>query len=777
MSGPLQGHVPAWITRLGLWPRLIIAVTAGFLALYAVFSVLALRSVESSTDRILEERRVVAQMAAGEIGRLVERTFGQLEQTQAFAAFDPASRSFARERHMLEHVAGRIGGLSLGTAFLNRRGRALVAVPARTAAEVRAGAGHPFVARALRSGKRSVSAPFRDRRTGHPAVAVAVPVLDPGGRTRSLLVGLLDLGGREVLSPLAYARNLGRTGHAELVGPHGVAIVSTDGHFLEPGEHLGFYRRMLAGRRSRVETVAYTPPPGTRVADHEEHVMAFAPVSALPWGVVVGGEKGETFAPVTRLRDTLLLAGAAALAFLWLLTLIGARLLVQPVRSLTRAARDMAAGDLEQPVRTRAGGEIGELGNSIDAMRVQLRDSLEKLRRWSEELEIKVEERTAELSARNRQLAAVTAVATAASDAPDLHSLLDRSLGAVLEHTGMEAGVVRLLDGGDRLEVAAARGTLSCLDRSVTLRDCPCGVVPRGEALTALPLESPTGTLGVLCLARRERSPSREELQTLSSISKQIAVAVEKTRLLTELRRVEAQQEVQRLKAELLSAVSHELRTPLGIIKGYATTLLRDDLASLDAETQREFLQAIDEESEKLERMIDELLDVSRLQAGRLSMELERFELDELVAGTVAKLTPAFDNGEQAVEVHAGEQVLVLADPLRVEQVVRNLLENAALYSDGAAPVQVRVIVRDGHAEVSVADHGVGIAKGERESIFEPFHRGESSRGRRVRGTGLGLAISRGIVEGLGGSLWVESEPGAGSTFIFTLPLAGAERP
>lgn len=247
---------------------------------------------------------------------------------------------------------------------------------------------------------------------------------------------------------------------------------------------------------------------------------------------------------------------------------------------------------------------------------------------------------------------------------------------------------------------------------------------------------------------------------------------------------MESQREMQRMKAEFISAVSHELRTPLGFIKGYTTTLLRNDIGAIDAATQQEFLQIIDEETGKLQQMIDELLDASRLQAGGLPIEPKPVALGELAESAVSKIRAELAQTGHVVAMRLpDEDVRVMADPVRVEQVLHNLLGNAARYSEPSTPVEVAVVGEDGYALVSVADRGDGIPEAEQESVFEPFYRGESSRRRAVRGTGLGLAICRGIIEAQGGRIWVESVPGRGSTFLFTLPVAeeqevaGAEPP
>jgi signal transduction histidine kinase/HAMP domain-containing protein len=787
MGAPMNA-ARAW-RRLNLWPRLVIAVTVGFVALFGIFSLLALRAVADSTDRILEERLVIARMAAGELDRLLGGAFDELETSARFARFDPTAASLEDESHLLEHAHGRLGGLSLGVHFLDAQGRLVLSAGGSMPAAL----GRSAYLRALTTKRRTVSAPFRGR-NGRPAVALAVPILDAGGSASSVLVAMLAVGGRPVHAALGHATRLGQTGHAELVGKAGMVIDSTErDESLEPGEHRSFYRRMLRGRTEGVENVPYEPwRPELESRRGEHHVMAFAPLSSVPWGVTVGGTDTETFAPVRRLRRTLLLLGAGSLGGLWALTLVGAALLVRPVRTLTRAAHEMAAGNLERQVRVPEGGEIGVLGESLEAMRSQLKESLETM-------ETKVEQRTAELSTRNRQLAAVTAVATAANEARALEEMVGACLEAVLAHTGMDAAAVRLVDEpAGRLSAPIARGDHSgfpCGSAGVGLGDCPCGVAAttgealflgaeerrsaqspcraRVGALAVLPLRTGEGTHGVLALARKHGDPpGPEERQTLAAICDEIAVAIENAQLLEEVARLEAQREVERMRAELISAVSHEFRTPLGFIKAYATTLLRGR-KPVDAGTQRQFLEIIDEEAEKLGKMIDDLLEASRLQAGRLAIDRRPVDLGSLVERAVGKARAALEESGHPVELRLSEDDLrVRVDPMRTEQVLHNLLENAARYSESETAIEVTVLCEDGDALMSVTDHGTGIAEAELERIFEPFYRGEAARARGVRGAGLGLAIARGIVEAQEGRIWVESAVGQGSTFLVALPHA-----
>lgn len=239
-----------------------------------------------------------------------------------------------------------------------------------------------------------------------------------------------------------------------------------------------------------------------------------------------------------------------------------------------------------------------------------------------------------------------------------------------------------------------------------------------------------------------------------------------------ELARIEAQNELDRIKVEFISGISHEIRTPLGLVRGYATTLRRDDV-EIDSETSREFLQIIDDESGKLQRMIDDLLDASRLEAGTLTMNPAPTGLRAMLSGALQRAQPALsESGHSVVEAPAAEDVAVLADPERIEQVVYNLLDNAARYSSPGTVIRVESRASGDEVVVAVEDRGPGIPEGDLERIFEPFFRGDTPSGRRDRGTGLGLAVSKAIVEAHGGRIWAESAPGVGSVVRFTLPRA-----
>ncbi len=226
--------------------------------------------------------------------------------------------------------------------------------------------------------------------------------------------------------------------------------------------------------------------------------------------------------------------------------------------------------------------------------------------------------------------------------------------------------------------------------------------------------------------------------------------------------------EAEELKSTFISVISHELKTPVSIIKGYAGTLARKDVA-LDPEFIRESGQIIVEEADRLTELIDNLLDASRIQAGALSLRLEPVDLVEIARKSVARFQSQSRDHRFALDFPEALP-LVKADDRRLRQVFDNLIGNAVKYSPKGGEIVVGARREGDRVKVFVRDQGVGIPEEEMEAIFEPFYRVDSSLRRQAQGAGLGLFLVKAIVRAMGGDIWVESEVGNGSTFYFTLP-------
>jgi two-component system phosphate regulon sensor histidine kinase PhoR len=236
---------------------------------------------------------------------------------------------------------------------------------------------------------------------------------------------------------------------------------------------------------------------------------------------------------------------------------------------------------------------------------------------------------------------------------------------------------------------------------------------------------------------------------------------------ITDLRNVE------RMKTEFVSSVSHELRTPLTSIKGFIRTLLDDREGYYDRETQMEFYTIIDTECDRLVRLINDLLNVSRIESGRaLDLQLKEVNLRGLIEKVVAS-QKAYTSRHQFAATIAADLPSITADEDKLDQVLTNLVSNAIKYSPEGGTITIAASkADDSGVEVSITDQGVGIPKEHQEKIFARFHRVDNRTSREAGGTGIGLYLVKHLVEAHGGQIRVESQPGKGSVFTFTLPKA-----
>ena len=287
----------------------------------------------------------------------------------------------------------------------------------------------------------------------------------------------------------------------------------------------------------------------------------------------------------------------------------------------------------------------------------------------------------------------------------------------------------------------------------------------------AVPMVIKRRVLGVVHLESRAPGAwSLTEERLLVALANHAALAVDNLHLVDESRKLAALKELDRMKSELLSTVSHELRTPLGSIKGYATTLLTHG-SKLRKDEQREFLEIIDSEADRLRELIENLLDMSRLEAGVLRIDRAPVHLGRIAREVTRKVQLAGSNHEIRVDWPEHDP-LVSADEKRIYQVIQNLLTNAVKYSPDGGCITLSAQCQRRDLIVSVTDQGLGMPAAELDRIFDRFHRVHGEMTRVIGGTGLGLAICKGLVEAHGGRIWAESEgEGKGSTFSFTLPL------
>lgn len=280
--------------------------------------------------------------------------------------------------------------------------------------------------------------------------------------------------------------------------------------------------------------------------------------------------------------------------------------------------------------------------------------------------------------------------------------------------------------------------------------------------------------LGVLRVTQRSfNTPLTPDQQSrLATIASQVGLVLERTRLVEEASQSRAEAETERMKATLLSSVSHDLRTPLSVIKGAVTSLL-DDSVAWQPEARRELLADIDDQADRLNRLVGNLLDMSRIESGAPHPPRGPQDIGALIEDVAERMRRQIGAHPLEVDLPA-DLPPARANYTQIDQVLTNLIENAARYTPDDAPIVVRAFAEGDSLTVEVRDHGPGIPEGMRARIFEKFVRAVGPE-RHASGAGLGLAICKGIVEAHGGRIWAENLPG-GARFSFTLPLASAAR-
>lgn len=280
--------------------------------------------------------------------------------------------------------------------------------------------------------------------------------------------------------------------------------------------------------------------------------------------------------------------------------------------------------------------------------------------------------------------------------------------------------------------------------------------------LAFMPLRMGVRTVGSMGIAGGPLS--RETLEAMSSL---IAIAIERARAVENLGRTEAARESEQLRSVLLDAVTHEFRTPLTAIKASVTSLLSSQ--PLDGQQRSELLTVIDEESDRLNRLVGEAAEMAQLDANKVELHREPHSMREAVEAAVEASRQVL--GKHPVEIRLPDNLPpVRMDVVRIREVLVQLLENAAKYSPPDSPIHLTGEVRNRQVMTSVADRGPGIDDFEQALIFDKFYRGRNHR-LQVQGTGMGLAIAKAIVEAHGGTIGVTSQLGHGSVFYFTLPV------
>jgi signal transduction histidine kinase len=531
-------------------------------------------------------------------------------------------------------------------------------------------------------------------------------------------------------------------------------------------------------------------------------LTAYARVPALGWLVFAELPRAEAYAPLysTIERSGILLL--AALGFAFVAGLVLARKMVGPIQALRAGAARIGSGDLSQRISVKTGDELEGLADQFNDMAGRLQESYA-------DLEKKVEQRTHELGQSVAELRALGEVSQAVNSTLDLQEVLTTIVSKAVQLSETDAGAiydydetknefglrstygmddeliaafkerhVRIGDAGIG-QAASQRAPLQIADVQNEPPSHNLDVVLRAgyRAILIVPLLGAERIVGALVVRRKTPGEfPKQTIDLLQTFAAQSVLAIQNARLFHEIEDKSRQlAEASQHKSQFLANMSHELRTPLNAILGY-TELILDDIYGETPAKMRGVLDRVQKNGKHLLGLINDVLDLSKIEAGQLSLSLSDYSLKNVVQTVFSAIEPLATEKQIALKIDLGQELPQgRGDERRLAQVLLNLVGNAIKFTD-AGEVSIKGSSANGSFNVAVRDSGPGISTADQAKLFQEFQQADNSITKKKGGTGLGLAISKRIIEMHGGRIWVESSPGNGSTFAFTLPVTVEEQ-
>ncbi len=589
---------------------------------------------------------------------------------------------------------------------------------------------------------------------------------------------------------------VGEHGDAYVVDAQGRLIAHPDISLVLRNTDMTRLAQVRAARRDEASATTDDIQVATDIQGRQV-LTAFAPVAPLGWTVFVELPVNEAYQPLISSMQRTALVLFAALCLAALAGALLARRMVVPVQALRAGAARIGSGDLTQRISVKTGDELEALADQFNDMTGRLQESYA-------DLENKVELRTQELSeSLQQQTATADALKVISRSTFDLQTVLDTLVASATRLCVANKGVIFQLDGGvyrlagnfglSRESEDYARehplqpgqgsviGRVALEGRRIHVPDVLADPeyqqsgyqkVFGYRTILGVPLLRGDRIIGVFVLTRNAVNPFTEkQIDLVTTFTDQAVIAMENVRLFNEIQNKSRQlAEASKHKSQFLANMSHELRTPMNAILGY-TELILDNIYGEPTEKMRGVLTRIQSNGKHLLGLINDVLDLSKIEAGQLTLTLSDYSVKDVVHNVFSSVESLAKAKNLDLKVELPPEVpAARGDERRLTQVLLNLVGNAIKFTDKGG-VSIRAASANGSVTLSVHDTGPGIAEADQSKIFEEFQQADSSTTKEKGGTGLGLAISKRIVEMHGGRLWVESSPGHGSTFSFTVPI------
>ncbi|MEO8202978.1 MAG: ATP-binding protein [Betaproteobacteria bacterium] len=785
-----QGAAPKRVYRGRLFRKyflLILALVCGVLLVSGGISVYFSYQENKSALASLQHEKAVAAASR------IEQFIRQIEQQLGFAALPQLGADGVEQRRIEFLKLLRQVPAVTDITQLDARGQEVLSV-SRLAMDVAGSSKDRSRDPAFLGAKPGQTwfGPVYFRKETEPYMAIA---LRSGGATGPVTVAEVNL---KFIWDVVTRIKIGQKGKAYVVDGTGHLVADPDiGLVLRKTDYskLAHVQAALAGTAEEGERARLTNDLAGK-----EVLTAFAGVEPLGWKVFVEQPVSEVYATLnaTIVRTAMLMVAGllfSALTALWL-----ARGLVRPIRTLQEGAQRIGEGELDQKIDIRTGDELEALADQFNRMTAQLRESYAGLER-------KVEERTAELTETLSQQTATAEILHVISRSPTNTKPVFDAIAvnsARLIGDGSRASLWIAHDGkyepvafsnpDDASEAVAGMfpreidsdtliGNMLLNHQSVQVSDIletnfetakKVAKIRGWRACIGVPLMREDVAVGAIWVARtRVGGFTSKQLNILETFASQAVIAIENVRLFNEIQDKSRQLEIAgKHKSEFLANMSHELRTPLNAIIGFSEVLIERMFGELN-EKQADYLNDIHTSGKHLLSLINDILDLSKIEAGRMDLELSTFDVPDALANALTLIRERATRHNIALVLDAAAGLgEITADERKFKQILLNLLSNAVKFTPDSGRVEVRSRRNEGALEVAVIDTGIGIAPDDQAAVFEEFRQVGRHYTNKNEGTGLGLALTKRFVELHGGRLWLESEPGKGSTFTFTIPSA-----